>query len=62
MIGHCINLLNQRKRFLETKNELSKIGIDLVRFEVDIQLTPGIKKLNINLFERFLDKIKDNLV
>jgi hypothetical protein len=48
MIGHCINLLNQKERFLETKNELFKIGIDLVRFGVDIQLTPGIKKLNIN--------------
>lgn len=48
MVGYCINLLNQEERFLETRNELSKIGIDLIRFGVDIELSPGIKKFNIN--------------
>lgn len=48
MVGYCINLLNREKRFLETRNALSKTGIDLIRFGVDIELSPGIKKFNIN--------------
>ena len=44
MIGYCINLRSEEYKFEETQVELLKVGVDLIRVEVEVELYPRITR------------------
>jgi glycosyltransferase involved in cell wall biosynthesis len=48
MIGYCINLRSEEYKFEETKIEMLKLGLDLIRVEVEVELYPRITRSEVD--------------
>jgi hypothetical protein len=48
MIGYCINLRSEEYKFEETQIEMSKLGLDLIRVEVEVELYPRITRSEVD--------------